>query len=239
MFHLQTIGIGIFDERVHSNRNRAVSHGFSDFRGKPNDASAPLGGIVEISGGAGALEESTFYTRILKQLSLTFDGLRFKRLMQQGVARDRLVAMVMQAEDAPQATNVVDLDPAVVDLDGRPVARVTYANHAFELGARAFYSPKLMSVLEASGCKYGFIAPQDDISTSAHVMGTLRMGNDPKTSVCDAAGKFHDLDNLYAADGSLFPTSSGYNPTLTIVTMATFVAASMVFGSSPERALAS
>ena len=40
-------------------------------------------------------------------------------------------------------------------------------------------------------------------------MGTLRMGNDPATSVVDADGRFHDVDNLYACDGSVFPTSRG------------------------------
>ena len=31
-------------------------------------------------------------------------------------------------------------------------------------------------------------------------MGTLRMGPDSKTSVCDPTGRFHDIGNLYAAD---------------------------------------
>src|SRR5205085_8435683 len=56
-FHFQTIGIGIFEERLHSHRGRTVSHGFTDFRGKPKDPKRPLGGIVEISGSAGAVEE--------------------------------------------------------------------------------------------------------------------------------------------------------------------------------------
>ena len=64
--------------------------------------------------------------------------------------------------------------------------RITYENHAFELGARDFYSPKLIELLGKSGAKYAFIAPADEIATTAHVMGTLRFGNDPKTSVCDA-----------------------------------------------------
>jgi choline dehydrogenase-like flavoprotein len=42
-------------------------------------------------------------------------------------------------------------------------------------------------------------------------MGTLRMGADPATSVLNGAGRFNDVDNLFAADGSVFPTSSGYN----------------------------
>jgi len=42
--------------------------------------------------------------------------------------------------------------------------------------------------------------------------------------VTDADGRFHDLENLYAADGSVFPTSSGYNPTLTIMAVARRIA---------------
>jgi len=48
----------------------------------------------------------------------------------------------------------------------------------------------------------------------------MRMGNDPKTSVTDATGRLHDLDNVLVTDGSVFPTSSGHNPTLTIMSVA-------------------
>lgn len=51
---------------------------------------------------------------------------------------------------------------------------------------------------------------------SAHVMGGCPMGDDPERSVADAAGKFHHLENLYIMDGSLFPTSIGANPQLSI-----------------------
>lgn len=49
-----------------------------------------------------------------------------------------------------------------------------------------------------------------------HPCGTLRFGHDPATSVLDANCKAHDLDNLYVADSSFFPTSMGVNPSLTI-----------------------
>ena len=42
------------------------------------------------------------------------------------------------------------------------------------------------------------------------------MGTDPDASVVNANGRFHGIPNLYVADGSIFPTSGGYNPTLTI-----------------------
>jgi len=63
-------------------------------------------------------------------------------------------------------------------------------------------------------------------------MGTLRMGNDPAASVTSPAGRFHDLDNLYACDGSVFPTSSGYNPTLTIIAVALRIAHGLA-GTAP------
>ena len=72
---------------------------------------------------------------------------------------------------------------------------------------------------------------------ASHLIGTLRMGTDPKTSVCDELGMFHDVGNLYAADSSLWPTSSGYNPILTIVTVATRIAGNMVFPGSPEKVI--
>jgi choline dehydrogenase-like flavoprotein len=157
--------------------------------------------------------------------------------LRQSPGRDRIVALAMQAEDAPQPTNRIDLDPAIKDLDGLPVARVTYQNHDFELNARSFYEPKILELIQASGARWGAIAPKDDIPGSAHIMGTLRFGNDPKTSVCDPNGRFHDVTNLYASDGALFPTSAGWNPTMTIVALALWVGASMVFPGSPQKAI--
>jgi choline dehydrogenase-like flavoprotein len=68
-------------------------------------------------------------------------------------------------------------------------------------------------------------------------MGTLRFGDDPAQSVCDRDGRFHDLDNLYAADGALFPTSSGFNPILTITAVGGWVGASMIDPPRPAAAL--
>ena len=56
---------------------------------------------------------------------------------------------------------------------------------------------------------------------SAHQLSSCRMGPDPKTSVTDSFGKIHGMENLYISDGSLFPTSLGHNPQLTIMALAT------------------
>ncbi len=55
---------------------------------------------------------------------------------------------------------------------------------------------------------------------SAHVMGGMAMGEDLDRCVVDSKGKYHYLDNLYVIDGSLFPTSIGANPQLSIYGMA-------------------
>ncbi|MFJ4395258.1 GMC family oxidoreductase N-terminal domain-containing protein [Pseudomonas sp. NPDC089396] len=51
---------------------------------------------------------------------------------------------------------------------------------------------------------------------SAHVMGGCAMGEDPRQAVCDSLGRHHQLENLSIHDGSLFPTSIGANPQLSV-----------------------
>jgi gluconate 2-dehydrogenase alpha chain len=231
MFHFQTLCIGVFTERMHAYRGKAVSHGMTDFRGKPGDAMHPLAGIVEFGGAEPVLTQS------LDSLQILGLGAQLKQFVRQGSMGDRLLGMTMQAEDAPQTTNRVDLDPGIRDVDGLPVARVTYSNHDFELSARDFYSPKLMDIMAKAGAKYVFVPPADSIPASRHVMGTMRFGSDPKTSVCNPSGRLHDLDNLYVADGALFPTSAGFNPSLTIATLAAYVASDILSPGSPTKVI--
>ena len=46
------------------------------------------------------------------------------------------------------------------------------------------------------------------------------MGSDPATSVVDQWGRAHDVPNLFIIDGSVFVTSTGVNPTATIMAIA-------------------
>ena len=62
------------------------------------------------------------------------------------------------------------------------------------------------------------------IGGTAHQAGTARFGTDPATSVLDLSCKAHELDNLYLADASFFPSIGAVNPTLTIIANALRVA---------------
>jgi choline dehydrogenase-like flavoprotein len=62
------------------------------------------------------------------------------------------------------------------------------------------------------------------IGGTAHQAGTARFGPDPRTSVLDLDCKAHELDNLYVADASFFPSIGAVNPTLTIIANALRIA---------------
>lgn len=59
---------------------------------------------------------------------------------------------------------------------------------------------------------------------AAHFMGGCAMGEDPKSSVVSSMGKYHHLGQLSILDGSIFPTSIGANPQLSIYGLVTKLA---------------
>lgn len=64
-----------------------------------------------------------------------------------------------------------------------------------------------------------------DIDLQAfHPLGTCRMGADPREAAVDPQGRLYGMENVYVADGSIFPTSIGVNPQVTIMAAATKIA---------------
>ena len=60
----------------------------------------------------------------------------------------------------------------------------------------------------------------DDFAPNNHIMGTLIMGKDPKTSVVDADCRTHDHENLFIAGSAVMPTAGTVNCTLTLAALA-------------------
>ena len=230
MFHFQTFVAGHFPEPLHAHRGRAVTHlhddhlvADGDSKAAAADADLPWikGGMVEHAGASHPIIEAKLYPW----------GARHRASMVASPLRDHLGALVMQGEDLPQMANCVDLDPVVRDARGIPVARVTYQPHRHELVASRHYGKILTEVMTAAGAEWTMRATSpmaeapygSDVSPvpmSRHVMGTVRSGPDPATSVCDPWGRLYAAPNVLVADSSLFPTSSGYGPTLTLVALA-------------------
>ena len=61
---------------------------------------------------------------------------------------------------------------------------------------------------------------RDEYEGAGHIMGTYRMGADPRTSVVDAELRAHDHPNLFLLGSGTFPTTGTANPTLTIAALA-------------------
>jgi choline dehydrogenase-like flavoprotein len=58
------------------------------------------------------------------------------------------------------------------------------------------------------------------LSVVGYGCGSCRMGDDPANSVVDAHGKCHELENLYIADASIFPSCPSVGPGLTVIALA-------------------
>ena len=64
--------------------------------------------------------------------------------------------------------------------------------------------------------------------TAVHPMASVPMGDDPATAPVDSAGRHHHLGGLWVADGSLFPTSIGVPPQLSIYALGLHVGRAIV-----------
>src|SRR5205823_2160038 len=122
------------------------------------------------------------------------------------------------AEDLPEKENRVALDPALKDADGIPAPKLIYRMSENSKRLLEFHLQRAKESFEAAGAYQVVIAPLIR-ETGWHILGTCKMGADPDASVVDAWGRCHDVPNLFVFDGSLWPTSSGMNPTATIAAM--------------------
>lgn len=135
-------------------------------------------------------------------------------------------------EDLPMESNRVELDEDVKDEWGLPVPRMTHRQHPNDLAMFQWYEQRMFEIAEAAGANetwapdsvYRLKDESSAMQGSVHLQGTCRMGNDASKSVVDRSCRSHDVPNLWIVDGSVFPTSGGYNPTMTILANAYRVA---------------
>lgn len=125
------------------------------------------------------------------------------------------VGLKIVGETLPLEGNRVTLAEET-DALGLPIARVSYSlcDNDKRLVQHALgFMRQGLEAIDASDI-------WSETDGSAHLLGTARMGADPATSVVNADCRSWDIPNLWICDGSVFPTSGGVNPALTIQAIA-------------------
>jgi choline dehydrogenase-like flavoprotein len=152
--------------------------------------------------------------RAWAQLVATSRRLWGERLREAMLDYNYMSGLVAVAETEPRPGNRVILADER-DRHGLPIAHVEFSYSDNDRRMQEHARRYMGRMLEAAGGR--------DLWTSedtSHILGTCRMGNDPGTSVVDSIGRSWDVRNLWICDGSLFPTSGGVNPSLTIQALA-------------------
>lgn len=145
-----------------------------------------------------------------------------------------------RGEMIPNADSFCDIDPVVKDKWGIPVLRFHWKWGENELKMADDMHQTFQSIIETAGGRVITATrrfpeksssgegpaleaqPAGRISEGGeiiHELGTVRMGNDPKTSALNKNCQAHDVKNVFVADAAPFVTNPDKNPTLTIIAL--------------------
>jgi choline dehydrogenase-like flavoprotein len=135
-------------------------------------------------------------------------------LRQEMTRYNHIAGLRIVGETEPQRHNRVEVADEK-DQYGLSIPRMTFSYSENDRRLIEHSKGSMRAVLEGAGAKELW----EDVDTS-HLMGGCRMGDDPEDSVVNRDGRSWSISNLWVCDGSLFPTSGGVNPSLTIQALA-------------------
>ena len=118
--------------------------------------------------------------------------------------------LFLQTEDLPLAENRVALNSG---------GQITLTRRETNLVAHHELINRMKKVVRKAGFPV-VLTRSLGVEATSHQCGTARMGEDPATSVVDPDLRAHDLDNLWIADSSPFPSSAAVNPAITVAALA-------------------
>lgn len=174
--------------------------------------------------GGGALDARAFvYPALFAASALPPDaptwGAEYKRMLREYYTRT--MSVTGHSTSVPLESNSISLDEERKDMWGLPALRVTYADHPDDVAMMRFLQDRAAEILEAAGARRVWrMTPEQARSYITHMLGTCRMGSDPRTSVVDADHRAHDVPNLFICDGSSLVTGGRGQPTATIQALA-------------------
>ena len=188
---------------------------------------------------------------VLTAITLPDDGVAHARWMQDFSRMQVLIALIrdgfhpgsqggtvrLRDDGTPQ----LDYPLLPVLWDGARRALRSMAEIQFAAGAQTVMpvhaqGAAFTNFADARAAIDGFaLQPVVTPVVSAHVMGGAPLGPDPKRAVVASSGRHHQVENLYVFDGSLFPTSIGANPQLSIYGIVARLATALAQELAPRR----
>lgn len=138
------------------------------------------------------------------------------------------VYLELRTEQEPNPDSRITLSDAT-DAFGQRRARLHWAlterdKRTMRVTARLFQAElrrlQLGDVAIAPWLMADDLAFPDDMVGGHHHMGTTRMADDARQGVVDADCRMHEIDNLFVAGSSVFPTGGFVNPTATLLALA-------------------
>jgi choline dehydrogenase-like flavoprotein len=132
----------------------------------------------------------------------------------------RSLSVVVCTDDEAVAANRVSLADDWGPDEHGPVPKVTYHATPTTVERQTWLARKAAEILRAAGAR---TIHRTNIQPAllTHIMGTMRIGADPSTSVADLTGEAHEIAGLYIGDTSALPKGpGGPNPTLTAQALA-------------------
>jgi len=118
------------------------------------------------------------------------------------------------SEDLPEWHNHIELDSEHCDRHGIPGIKVHYKMNDNTKNMLKHGIARSKELFSVAGAKV--VSAFSPVKHAGwHLMGTARMGLDPKTSVVNQHGQAHSIDNLFIVDSSVFVTSGAVNPVAT------------------------
>jgi len=132
-------------------------------------------------------------------------------------------------EQTPNPDSRVTLSGTKRDAFGKPQLSLHWA--LTELDKHTLRTAELLIAKELGRLQCGRLQIPDwvmnernewppSLSGAPHPMGTTRMSATAASGVVDTNCRAHEIDNLYIAGSSVFPTAGAANPTMTIVALA-------------------
>ena len=214
MFNGYSSASGVFERPLNEFKSVTATRVLYDFY-----ESDPKRGFY----GGGAPDARSFaYPTIFALGGLPHDapswGAGYKRILRDYYTRTMNVDG--HSTSLPLETNSISLDPEMKDPWGLPAMRVTYRDHPDDLAMMRFLQDRAIEILEAAGARRTWRQPVQETNLAAHLLGTCRMGDDPRASVVDRYHRAHDVRNLFICDGSSLVTGGRGQPTATIQALA-------------------